>query len=87
MCNYLPALISSVQFQQDPANLDARVEYFLKMFESTLYQMSDAEFKVRCASLSMDLLFDLALFIHVSIYVMAPVVCLRGDFRTFRINA
>ncbi|KAG2646283.1 hypothetical protein PVAP13_2KG499300 [Panicum virgatum] len=30
---------------KDPANLDARVENFLKMFESTLYQMSDAEFK------------------------------------------
>ena len=63
-CNYPPTLISLVQFQQDPANLDARVENFLKMLESTLYEMSDAEFKVRCASLSTYLLFDLAL-LHI----------------------
>ncbi|KAK3127443.1 hypothetical protein QOZ80_7AG0573360 [Eleusine coracana subsp. coracana] len=30
---------------KDPANLDARVESFLKMFETTLYEMPDAEFK------------------------------------------
>ncbi|BAT02226.1 insulin-degrading enzyme-like 1, peroxisomal isoform X1 [Oryza sativa Japonica Group] len=30
---------------KDPANLDARVEAFLKMFEGTLYQMPDIEFK------------------------------------------
>uniref|UniRef100_A0A0D9X0K9 Peptidase M16 N-terminal domain-containing protein n=1 Tax=Leersia perrieri TaxID=77586 RepID=A0A0D9X0K9_9ORYZ len=30
---------------KDPANLDARVEAFLKMFEGTLYQMPDTEFK------------------------------------------
>ncbi|KAL5198469.1 hypothetical protein ABZP36_001981 [Zizania latifolia] len=30
---------------KDPSNLDARVEAFLKMFEGTLYQMPDAEFK------------------------------------------
>ncbi|KAF8669312.1 hypothetical protein HU200_051650 [Digitaria exilis] len=36
---------------KDPANLDARVEYFLKMFESTLYQMSDAEFKSNVSAL------------------------------------
>lgn len=86
----MPALISSVQLQQDPANLDARVENFLKMFESTLYQMSDAEFKVRCASLSMDteLLFDLALFSYMfQSTVMAPVTYLPGDYKTFIINA
>ena len=60
----LPANSSLVQLQQDPANLDARVENFLKMLESTLYEMSDAEFKVRCASLSTYLLFDLAL-LHI----------------------
>ncbi|BAF21958.1 insulin-degrading enzyme-like 1, peroxisomal [Oryza sativa Japonica Group] len=30
---------------KDPANLDARVEAFLTMFEGTLYQMPDTEFK------------------------------------------
>ncbi|KAL6657756.1 hypothetical protein ACP70R_005536 [Stipagrostis hirtigluma subsp. patula] len=30
---------------KDPANLDARVEAFLKMFEDILYQMPDEEFK------------------------------------------
>ncbi|TVU38355.1 hypothetical protein EJB05_11718 [Eragrostis curvula] len=30
---------------KDPANLDARVEAFLKMFETTLYEMPDVEFK------------------------------------------
>lgn len=30
---------------KDPSNLDARVEAFLKMFEVTLHQMPDAEFK------------------------------------------
>ncbi|XP_062187589.1 insulin-degrading enzyme-like 1, peroxisomal isoform X2 [Phragmites australis] len=30
---------------KDPWNLDARVEAFLKMFEATLYEMPDAEFK------------------------------------------
>ncbi|KAL6856029.1 hypothetical protein ACP4OV_018831 [Aristida adscensionis] len=30
---------------KDPSNLDARVEAFLKIFEDTLYQMPDAEFK------------------------------------------
>ncbi|RLN36220.1 zinc-metallopeptidase, peroxisomal [Panicum miliaceum] len=36
---------------KDPANLDVRVENFLKMFESTLYQMSDAEFKSNVSAL------------------------------------
>ncbi|OEL12894.1 Insulin-degrading enzyme-like 1, peroxisomal, partial [Dichanthelium oligosanthes] len=36
---------------KDPANLDARVENFLKMFEDTLYQMSDAEFKSNVSAL------------------------------------
>ncbi|VAH44614.1 unnamed protein product [Triticum turgidum subsp. durum] len=30
---------------KDPSNLDARVEAFLKMFEVTLHEMPDAEFK------------------------------------------
>jgi secreted Zn-dependent insulinase-like peptidase len=60
---------------KDPANLDARVENFLKMFESTLYQMSDAEFKVRCASLSTYLLFDLAL-LHICFSLSDDACCL-----------
>ncbi|KAG2637828.1 hypothetical protein PVAP13_2NG546806 [Panicum virgatum] len=36
---------------KDPANLDARVENFLKMLESTLYEMSDAEFKSNVSAL------------------------------------
>ncbi|WVZ66425.1 hypothetical protein U9M48_015640 [Paspalum notatum var. saurae] len=36
---------------KDPASLDARVENFLKMFEETVYQMSDAEFKSNVSAL------------------------------------
>uniref|UniRef100_A0A0E0EDB2 Peptidase M16 N-terminal domain-containing protein n=1 Tax=Oryza meridionalis TaxID=40149 RepID=A0A0E0EDB2_9ORYZ len=50
---YYPALCLNHQdenscllhYIQDPANLDARVEAFLTMFEGTLYQMPDTEFK------------------------------------------
>uniref|UniRef100_A0A0E0LME8 Uncharacterized protein n=1 Tax=Oryza punctata TaxID=4537 RepID=A0A0E0LME8_ORYPU len=41
---------------KDPANLDARVEAFLKMFEGTLYQMPDTEFKS-----NVDALIDMKL--------------------------
>lgn len=36
---------------KDPANLDARVENFLNMFESNVYNMSDAEFKSNVSAL------------------------------------
>ena len=43
-------LILFLQNSQDPAQLDLRVEAFLKMFESKLYAMSDDEFKVNVFS-------------------------------------